>query len=164
MRDLRTQARHTQFFPVTDEWTLSQTVRGGAVFGIAKDVRINRRFFVGGDTLRGFAASGVGPRDVATRDALGGEFFVTGSTELTFPLGLPDELGLSGRVFSDYGSAFGVVANGGVEDDPSPRLAIGVGVTWRSPFGPLLFDVARAVLRNDLDETEAFRFSFGTRF
>ncbi|GJL88973.1 MAG: outer membrane protein assembly factor BamA [Minwuia thermotolerans] len=164
VRDLRTQARHTQFFPVSEEWTLSQTVRGGAVVGLAKDVRINRRFFVGGDTLRGFAASGVGPRDVATRDALGGEFFVTGSTELTFPLGLPDELGMSGRFFSDYGSAFGVVANGGVEDDPSLRLAVGVGVTWRSPFGPLLFDVARAILRNDLDETEAFRFSFGTRF
>ena len=145
VRDLRTQARHTQFFPVSEEWTLSQTVRGGAVVGLAKDVRINRRFFVGGDTLRGFAASGVGPRDVATRDALGGEFFVTGSTELTFPLGLPDELGMSGRFFSDYGSAFGVVANGGVEDDPSLRLAVGVGVTWRSPFGPLLFDVARTV-------------------
>ncbi len=164
VRDLKSQARHTHFFPIGEDFTLSQTVRGGTVFGIAKDVRINRRFFIGGDSLRGFAASGIGPRDVATRDALGGEFFLTGSTELTFPLGLPEALGMQGRVFGDYGTAFGVVANGGVVDDKSPRLALGVGITWRSPFGPLLFDLSRAVIRNDFDETEAFRFSFGTRF
>lgn len=164
VRDLKSQARHTHFFPIGEQLTLSQTVRGGAVVGLRKDVRINRRFFIGGDSLRGFAASGIGPRDVATRDALGGEFFLTGSTELTFPLGLPESLGMQGRVFGDYGSAFGVVANGGVVDDQSPRLALGVGLTWRSPFGPLLFDLSRAVLRNDFDETEAFRFSFGTRF
>lgn len=164
VRDLKSQARHTHFFPIGEQLTLSQTVRGGAVIGLRKDVRINRRFFIGGDSLRGFAASGIGPRDVATRDALGGEFFLTGSTELTFPLGLPESLGMQGRVFSDYGSAFGIVANGGVVDDQSPRLALGVGLTWRSPFGPLLFDLSRAVLRNDFDETEAFRFSFGTRF
>ena len=71
---------------------------------------------------------------------------------------------MSGRVFADYGTAFGVVANGGVEDDPTPRLALGVGITWKSPFGPMLFDLSQAVIKNDFDETEAFRFSFGTRF
>ncbi|WP_206419841.1 outer membrane protein assembly factor BamA [Minwuia thermotolerans] len=163
VRDIRTQVRHAQFFPLWGDFVLQQSVRGGAVVGLFEDIRINRRFFVGGDTFRGFAPSGVGPRDVATRDALGGEFFAVGTTELQFPLGLPEELGMSGRVFSDYGTAFGVVANG-VEDDPSPRLSFGVGVTWKSPFGPMLFDVSRAVLKNDFDETEAFRFSFGTRF
>jgi outer membrane protein insertion porin family len=163
VRDIRTQVRHAHFFPLWGNFVLQQSVRGGAVVGLFEDIRINRRFFVGGDTFRGFAPSGVGPRDVATRDALGGEFFAVGTTELQFPLGLPEELGMSGRVFSDYGTAFGVVANG-VEDDPSPRLSFGVGVTWKSPFGPMLFDVSRAVLKNDFDETEAFRFSFGTRF
>lgn len=163
VRDIRTQVRHAHFFPLWGNFVLQQSVRGGAVVGLFEDIRINRRFFVGGDTFRGFAPSGVGPRDVGTRDALGGEFFAVGTTELQFPLGLPEELGMSGRVFGDYGTAFGVVANG-VEDDPSPRLSFGVGVTWNSPFGPMLFDVSRAVLKNDFDETEAFRFSFGTRF
>ncbi|MEC9347883.1 MAG: outer membrane protein assembly factor BamA [Pseudomonadota bacterium] len=164
VRDVKSQARHTQYFALTDDLVFSQTVRGGAVVGVTKDVRINRRFFIGGDTLRGFAPSGIGPRDVATDDALGGEFFVTGSSELSFPIGLPDELGFSGRVFSDYGTAFGVVANGGVVDDRAPRLSVGVGLTWSSPFGPLLFDLGRAIVKNNVDETEVFRFSFGTRF
>ncbi len=164
VRDLKTQARYAHFFSLTDDLVLQFSGRGGAILGIGKDLRINRRFFVGGDTFRGFATSGIGPRDVATRDALGGEFFAVGTTELTFPLGLPDQFGVSGRVFADYGTAFGVVANGGVEDDPAPRLAIGIGITWKSPFGPMLFDLSQAVVKNDFDETEAFRFSFGTRF
>lgn len=164
VRDLKTQARYAHFFEVFDGVVLQFSARGGALVGIGKDLRINRRFFVGGDTFRGFAASGVGPRDLATRDALGGEFFGVGTTELRFPLGLPEEFGLSGRIFTDYGTAFGVVANGGVEDDASPRLSTGVGLTWKSPFGPMLFDLSKAVIKNDFDETEAFRFSFGTRF
>ncbi|WP_416896639.1 MAG: outer membrane protein assembly factor BamA [Minwuia sp.] len=164
VRDVRTQLRHAHFFPITDNWVLQVSGRGGAVVGVGKDIRINRRFFVGGDSFRGFAASGIGPRDIATGDALGGEFFAVGTTELRFPLGLPDEFGLSGRVFTDYGTAFGVVATGGVEDDITPRMSVGVGVTWRSPFGPMLFDLSQAVIKNDIDETEVFRFSFGTRF
>jgi outer membrane protein insertion porin family len=164
VRDLKTQLRHARFFPLTDDLTLQLSARGGAIIGIGKDLRINRRFFIGGDSFRGFAASGIGPRDVATGDALGGEFFAVGTTELRFPLGLPEELGLSGRVFSDFGTAFGVQADGGVEDDRSPRVAFGVGLTWASPFGPMLFDVSHAAVKNDLDDTEVFRFSFGTRF
>jgi outer membrane protein insertion porin family len=164
VRDVKTQARYAHFFSLTDDLILQFAGRGGAIVGLGKDLRINRRFFVGGDTFRGFATSGVGPRDIATRDALGGELFAVGTTELTFPLGLPEQFGMSGRIFADYGTAFGVVANGGVEDDPTPRLAVGVGITWRSPFGPMLFDLSQAVIKNDFDETEAFRFSFGTRF
>ena len=163
VQDVRTQLRHAHFFSLTDDLVLQLSARGGAVVGLFEDIRINRRFFVGGDTFRGFAPSGIGPRDIGTRDALGGEFFAVGTTELRFPLGLPEELGMSGRVFSDFGTAFGVVATG-VEDDPSPRASVGVGVTWKSPFGPMLFDISRAVIKNDFDETEAFRFSFGTRF
>ena len=53
---------------------------------------INERFFVGGSNLRGFDKSGIGPRDVNTNDALGGRQFFTGTVELYFPLGLPEEL------------------------------------------------------------------------
>jgi len=164
VRDVKTQVRHAHFFSLTDDIVLEMSGRLGAIVGVGKSLRINRRFFVGGDSFRGFATSGIGPRDVATRDALGGEFFGVGTTEVRFPIGLPDELGVSGRGFVDYGTAFGVEADGGVVDDRTPRVSVGVGLTWRSPFGPMLFDIARAVVKNDIDETEAFRFSFGTRF
>ena len=41
---------------------------------------------------------------------------------------------------------------------------MGVGVSWQSPFGPIRIDVALPVMKEDYDDTEELRFSFGTRF
>ena len=45
-----------------------------------------------------------------------------------------------------------------------PRLAIGVGVNWTSPFGPLRIDIAKALLSQDGDDTKLFQFNVGTAF
>ena len=45
-----------------------------------------------------------------------------------------------------------------------PRLAIGVGVNWVSPFGPLRIDIAKALLKQEGDETKLFSFNVGTQF
>ena len=45
-----------------------------------------------------------------------------------------------------------------------PRLSIGVGVNWVSPFGPLRIDIAKAILKQDGDETKLFSFNVGTSF
>jgi outer membrane protein insertion porin family len=85
--------------------------------------------------------------------------------QLAFPLGLPDELGLRGRVFSDMGSVGGTDAVGpSIVDDPTLRASVGVGIAWRSPFGPVSLDLARPILKEDFDRTELLRFNFGTRF
>ena len=57
-------------------------------------------------TLRGFKFAGVGPRDTSTDDALGGNLLYTGSAELRFPLGLPEELRIFGRTFVDAGTLY----------------------------------------------------------
>ena len=44
------------------------------------------------------------------------------------------------------------------------RAAVGAGVIWASPFGPLRLDVAYPILKESFDETELVRFSVGTRF
>src|SRR5262245_38374498 len=49
-------------------------------------------------------------------------------------------------------------------DSIKPRLSIGVGVNWQSPFGPLRIDVAKALLSQDGDETKLFSFNVGTQF
>jgi len=49
-------------------------------------------------------------------------------------------------------------------DSASPRLSIGVGVNWISPFGPLRIDIAKAVLRQKGDDTKLFSFNVGTQF
>jgi outer membrane protein insertion porin family len=49
-------------------------------------------------------------------------------------------------------------------DSPSPRLSIGVGVNWNSPFGPFRIDIARALLSEPGDDTKLFTFNVGTAF
>ncbi|MEQ9126473.1 MAG: BamA/TamA family outer membrane protein, partial [Alphaproteobacteria bacterium] len=111
------------------------------------------------------AVSGIGARDSDTDDALGGNFFYLGTAELSFPLGLRDEVGLTGRVCADAGSRFDVEEDGpGVQVSEAPRVSVGAGLTWQSPFGPLRIDFGYAVLKEDFDETEIISFTFGTRF
>ncbi len=153
------------FYSVADGWVLSALARGGHVFGIDDDVRIVDRFFLGGRRLRGFEPSGVGPRDSETGDALGGNMFYSLTGELGFPLGLPDELNLRGAVFSDVGTLTTIDDEGPeLVDESAPRLSVGVGINFRSPLGPIRLDFSRALIKEDFDRTESFRFSFGTRF
>jgi outer membrane protein insertion porin family len=51
-----------------------------------------------------------------------------------------------------------------VGNSPRPRLSIGVGVNWTSPFGPLRLDLAKAILTQKGDETKLFSFNVGTQF
>ena len=49
-------------------------------------------------------------------------------------------------------------------DSPKPRLSIGVGFNWVSPFGPLRIDLAKALLKQEGDDTKLFSFNVGTAF
>ena len=126
------------------------------------------RFFIGGNEVRGFKIDGLGPRDASTRDALGGQYFYSGSLQLSFPLGLPEELQIRGRVFNDVGSAWSLQENerptSPIDDSSSLRSSAGIGVTWVSPFGPLGVDLGYAYIKESFDRTELFRLNFGTRF
>jgi outer membrane protein insertion porin family len=51
-----------------------------------------------------------------------------------------------------------------VFDSTSPRVGAGVGVSWKTPFGLLNLDFAQAVAKQQYDQTQIFRFGFGTRF
>ena len=51
-----------------------------------------------------------------------------------------------------------------VGDSPKPRLSVGIGVNWTSPFGPLRIDLAKALLKQDGDDTKLFSFNVGTSF
>ncbi len=130
-----------------------------------KNVNISDRFFIGGSTIRGFRNAGIGPRDLTTRDALGGDSYYAASAELTFPLGLPEELGFKGSTFIDAGSLFGVEDTGPtVVDSNSIRSAAGVGLSWSSPLGPIRIDIAYPIASESYDRIQHVRFNFGTRF
>ncbi len=165
VRHLRNKVDAIKYFPIADEWVFSVSVGGGYIIGLGKDVEFLERFFLGGDDLRGFATRGVGPRDTLTNDSLGGEWLYTGSLQLRFPMGFPPELGIFGRVFTDVGSLGQIEPSAPfVSDTGNIRVALGTGVTWQSPFGPLGLDVAVPVVKDEFDIKEYFRINFGTRF
>lgn len=133
------------------------------------------RFFLGGDNLRGFETGGAGPHDATTGDPLGGRFIWTQTTELRYPLPVSPDLGLSGRAFIDVGgltnSSFRpgscVISPGvscQVEASSAPRAGAGVGISWRTAFGLINIDLTPFVYKQPGDETQIFRFGFGTRF
>jgi outer membrane protein insertion porin family len=49
-------------------------------------------------------------------------------------------------------------------DTWKPRLSVGFGVNWNSPFGPFRIDIARALLKQPGDDTKLFTFNVGTQF
>ena len=138
----------------------------GAIQGYGdEDVQINERYMLGGNNFRGFEKGGLGPRDRDTDDALGGNYYYRGTAELSFPVGLPEEMGVAGHAFSDFGSIWGIDETGpDILDEDSIRAAAGLGLSWRSPMGPVRIDVAMPFIKEDFDQEENFRFSFGTRF
>lgn len=172
-------------------------VQAGHVVGFGgKDLRIVDNFFQGPSLVRGFAPSGIGPRDLNgdfRNNPLGGTTYYGASVELQFPLyGIPRELGMRGAIFADAGSAFGyngkkffdLNGNGvadncnvgigavllvqpecvNLRDSSKIRSSVGASLLWNSPLGPIRFDYAYALSKDQFDRTQVFRFSGGTRF
>jgi outer membrane protein insertion porin family len=165
-KHFRVRLKGAQYYPVTEDWVLSVRGDAGYIVGLFdKSVRLLDRFFVGGESIRGFEPSGIGPRDKNTLDALGGEWRYSGTVEMAFPLGLPNELGIKGRVFSDFGSSGKTEPKSpDILDSSSLRVSVGAGLTWVSPFGPIGIDLGIPLLKESFDEKELVRLNFGTKF
>lgn len=162
---LKNQVSGSHFYSFSDDWILETSGRYGIMVGLGKKTRIADRYILGGDTLRGFSPGGVSPRDKLTKDALGGHQFYSGSLELTFPIGLPNEFGVKGATFSDVGSVWQSKEKGAeVFDNKKPRAAVGFGLRWKSPMGPLRIDIAKTVAKNKLDEKQVILFGFSSRW
>ena len=150
------------------EWVVALTAGAGYLAQLGRQEKIIDRFFLGGDNLRGFQSGGAGPHAVGgtSVDSIGGRLIYTQSSELRFPLPISADLGLTGRTFVDIGSLSQVTRIAGVTttDDSSPRVGAGVGVSWKTPFGLINIDIAQAVVKKKYDQTQLFRFGFGTRF
>ena len=151
-----------------DAWVVALSAGTGYLAELGKQEKIIDRFFLGGDNLRGFQSGGAGPHavGVTSTDSIGGRFIYTGTTELRFPLPISADFGLSGRTFVDVGSLSQVTQLAGTQvfDDAGPRVGAGVGVSWKTPFGLINIDLAEPIIKHKYDQTQIFRFGFGTRF
>jgi outer membrane protein insertion porin family len=174
-RYVRTKIDGQYLFPLEKllgdpDYVFALSAGSGYMFNMGVDEHIIDRFFLGGDNLRGFQTGGVGPHAVVGSDSLGGRFMWTQSSEFRFPLPVSADLGLSGRVFVDIGAlsqASSVTRTGTpiqIVDSTAPRLGAGFGFSWKTPFGLINIDFAPFVVKQKYDQTQFFRFGFGTRF
>ena len=173
---LKTEADAAWYYGFSPKWVVSLQGSTGYVSGWNGDpIRINDRFFKGGNTFRGFETAGMGARDLTTTDALGGNFYAIGTVELTVPNYLPDEYGIKTSLFADVGTlgllddrykvdSVTGLPNANIVDNLALRAAAGVSIHWRSPMGPIRFDLSKVLSKEDYDKTETFRFSTSTQF
>ncbi len=161
---LKFDVRAYKFYTLSDYYTFKFFINGGYVVGYGgEDVRLAQRYFLGGNSMRGFETGGISARDKVTKDALGGNWMLYGGAELMFPMGL-DELGIRGRTFVDIGTTGKPdnINTSDVDYSSSPRVAVGFGFEWTSPMGKIDIDFGIPIVKEDYDETEVFRLNFGT--
>jgi outer membrane protein insertion porin family len=173
---LRATARMTYFIPIghapapghPDKRTLlALGARAGIIHptngdGTAAEIPIDERFFSGGSTsVRSFGERALGPKNHG--DPIGGEFFSVFNVEYTFPIYGE----LLGAVFFDAGNLLPNSTDpfehvtAGLDD---MRYAIGVGVRYKLPIGPVRLDYGYNPDKRPDEETGAFHFSFGFAF
>ena len=153
-----------------EDLTLRATIEGGFLDYTDGSSRVTDRFFMGSRVMRGFEPGGIGPRDATTDDALGGNAFAVARLEAEFPLGLPEEYGISGGAFVDYGSVWDVGNLRSLDpadvlyNDYTPRAVAGLSVFWDTPIGPLRFNFTEALEAEEFDNTRAFEVTVSTSF
>ncbi|MCC6304505.1 MAG: outer membrane protein assembly factor BamA [Rhodobacteraceae bacterium] len=152
-----------------EEVTLRAELEGGALFMASGNSRLTDRFTMTGK-IRGFEPNGIGPRDLtaSNRDALGGNYFFVARLEAEFPLGLPEEYGLTGGLFVDVGSLWGLDdtagTSGPVDDSMRMRAAAGFSLFWKTPIGPLRMNFATPLVKEPYDREQFFDLTISTRF
>ena len=135
---------------------LALGARVGYIAPILDDLPIDVRFFNGGGTtVRSFAERQLGPKD-SGGNPLGGDIYTVANVEYTFPI----TGGLQGAVFVDAGS----LKNDDVPGSDEMRYAVGAGLRYKLPIGPLRIDYGINPNPRAQEDFGAFHFSFGFAF
>jgi outer membrane protein insertion porin family len=153
---------------MNDDVVLRGVLEAGLLHHTGGSSRVTDRFFLPATVLRGFEFAGMGPRqrDGTINDALGGNKYTVAKFEVDFPLGLPEEYGMSGGAFYHAGNLWDTGAKGDelLYDNGAWRHVVGATLYWTTPIGPLRFDFTRALKKETQDEERTFDVSIATRF
>ena len=185
---VRTLGEGAWYYGFNKTFVLAVSGSAGDIQGWGGDhVRINDRFYKGGDSFPGFQIAGIGPRDLTfaslgtstQNDALGGKVYAIGSAELSVPTFLPEQYGIRAALFTYVGTeglldAYDkkttdtttglTIPNPQIKDALGLRASAGLSIFWKSPMGPIRFDFSQIIKKEPYDITETFRFSTNTRF
>ncbi|KPL67194.1 membrane protein [Erythrobacter sp. SG61-1L] len=140
-------------------------VDAGAVFGLKKPLLTDTgpTYFVAardqttGDPLYVQVNSATLVDGICTADS-GGISYVTNAVNPAPPACL----GTTAN--TPYGSTNAGFREAYLGDSPKPRVAVGIGVNWNSPFGPFRIDVAKVLMKQPGDDPKTFTFNVGTQF
>jgi outer membrane protein insertion porin family len=145
------------YFPLPLNTVLHLRGRAGMIEGYdGKEVPIYEKFYVGGiNTIRGYEYGYAGPRNVITGDPLGADKMVVFNSEFIFPLS--KELGMRGAVFYDGGAGWNVKFD-------RWRQAVGLGIRWLSPVGPIRIDWGYNLDPQRDEKQSVWDFTFGAQF
>ena len=156
--------------------------RGGYITGYDGSlVPFNERFFMGGETFRGFSLAGVGARDLVAPQntgALGGTVYAIGSLEARMPGLIPESYGIQAGLFSDFGTIghldniFTRTCTGAqysgigscVKDNLAFRASAGISIQWKSPVGPVQINLGLPIMKTEYDRAQIIHFSTATGY
>jgi len=151
----RVLARNASYYSIGKKIVLARSTEIGNVsvfhyYGDpADELPLPERFFGGGDSHRGFPEYQAGPRDDLTGFPIGGNALFFNQTELRFPL-IGDSIG--GVLFHDMGNIYSSfdhfsfrVRQDNLQDFNYMVHAIGFGLRYRTPVGPLRVDLAYSI-------------------
>jgi outer membrane protein insertion porin family len=159
----RLNYQHQWFYPLSRDYTLMLRGDLGYAGGLSnRPLPFFKAFFVGGpDSVRGYEAFSLGPRDI-NGDAIGGRTKVVLGAEFLFPMpGATREQSLRLAAFLDSGQAYG---QGEKVDLGELRYSTGIALSWLSPFGPLRLSIGHPLNAKRGDEVQRLQFTFGTGF
>ncbi len=157
---------------------VSLGIEGGLMKPIGgREIPLFDRFYIGGNSMRGFDLRGIGPKVVpltapaGLTTAVGGRAYYVGRLEVSFRLdGAMDKFGVSPSLFVDAGSVFGaskaelLPGERLIGNSAKPRVAVGVGLSFNAGPGKLRFNLAQPVVRQNGDRAKTFSIALGTAF
>ncbi|WP_264687600.1 outer membrane protein assembly factor BamA [Wolbachia endosymbiont (group B) of Erynnis tages] len=149
---------HPILSKIDDDITLRFKVAAGHIFSYNdEDLNIGQHFFKGGNEIRGFDLSGIGPRaEDKNQSSLGGKTYFNLTQQVDFPLSkLYDYAGIKGSLFVDYATLFGLDEKKGYSgkyyDSKLIRVSPGFGFSMPSPFGRIRLDFGFPLVKEAYD-------------
>ncbi len=163
LRYARINYQYQQFVPLSNLTDLAFNGIIGYAHGLnGQPLPVFKYLYAGGiGSVRGFQQASLGPHD-AQGNALGGAKLLVGDIEYQFPFpGSGADKSLRMSTFLDSGYVWGETQPVHLAD---MRSAVGIGVSWISPIGPLKFSIAKPIRTRPGDQTQTFQFTVGTAF
>jgi outer membrane protein insertion porin family len=153
--------QHQWYYPMSRALTLHLGGEIGYGLGYGdRPLPFFKNYFAGGPgSVRGYRSFSLGPRD-SIGNTVGGNYKVIGIAEILFPMpGAEHDRSVRLAAFVDAGQVYADKIELG-----EMRSAVGVGLFWSSPMGPLRLSLAHTLNAKSTDQKQALQFTFGTGF